>query len=420
MRYANISFLGKEICNIGDNLQLMAIDHLYMCMGIKADEIVRIPYNELSTWKSDNGEKVLLPVNFPFMEYSEQGLAGIFSADIIPVFLGLTYIKTYLSQSEVEYLKRHEPIGCRDEYTYNTMQRYGIQSWLNGCMTLTMYSKRIHNSEEQKVYLVNVPEEIEARLPKNIVANAEKRNQRIKREELCGDINDFTERRMREYKEKAKVVVTTLLHCTIPCISMGIPVIVISPERSISYRFSWVERMVPIYSSDDVENISWNIYKEADEEIRDEMLENAIDIVRSRIDKFEIPLHKCSDISRYFLDRVKKNYYVEGFDKGVAYLEKNYHNDSKFDYAVWGMTYIAEMICKHIEDNYPNAKLVAVFDKNRQSIFKGKRIGKIEESDEETLLDIEIFVTAVAATNVAIKYFNEIGKSDMFCLCYKG
>lgn len=419
MKYANISFLGKEICNIGDNLQLMAIDHLYGCMGIKADEIERIPYSELSTWKSGNGEKALLPLSFPFMEYSEQGLAEIFSADIVPVFLGLTYIKPYLSQCEVDYLKRYEPIGCRDEYTYNTMQKYGIRSWLNGCMTLTMYSRRKHSSEDQKVYLVNVPEEIEVRLPKNIVSDAERRTHLIKRTDLCGDINDYTEERMREYKEKAKVVVTTLLHCTIPCISMGIPVIVISPEISASYRFSWVERMVPVYTLNDIENISWNVYKEADEEIREKMLENAMDIIKSRTRETEITMHKCNDISSYFLDRVRNEYYVEGFEKGVAYLKRYYHRDSEFGYAVWGMTYVAEMICKHIEENYPNAKLVAVFDKNRTSIFLGKKIKKIEEYEEETLLDIEIFVTAFAATNAAEEYFNKIGKSDMFCLCYK-
>ena len=419
MKYANISFLGKEVCNIGDNLQFMSIDYLYSCIdGINVADIIQIPYSELSTWKSDDGEKVFLPINFPFVEYFEKGLCGLFSEDIIPIFLGLTYLKPYLSQDEIEYLKRYEPIGCRDEYTYNTMQKYGIKAWLNGCMTLTSFHRRQKLADSiGKVYLVDVPEEIERRLPQSIISNAEKRTQLKRKEPNDCNINEYVSTRMREYKENAKLMITTRLHCAVPCISMGIPVILILPK--VAYRFSWVERILPIYLPDEIGKIDWKVGVSSEvEKIKEVVLENAINIIKLRSNNRVIQMNKCNDISAFYSNRTRRDYYVEGFDPCVDYLKDKYDVDSEFEYAVWGLTWIAEMVCKYITDNYPNAKLVAVFDKNKKIIFQGIQTQKIESIGKENLYNIEVFVTAVAATTAAQRYFREIGKIDKYCLCY--
>lgn len=260
MKYANISFIGREVCNIGDNLQCMAIDHLYECMGIKPEEITYIPYSELSTWKSDDGEKVLLPLNFPFSLFAENGLAGILSEDIVPVFLGFTHVKPYLDENEVTYLKKYEPIGCRDEYTYNTMRKYGIKCWLNGCMVLTLFHKRENLIDGKgKVYLVDIPKSIEERLPEGILENAERESHDVRREAIGQDINEYVLGRMRVYEENARLVITTRLHCAVPCASMGIPVIILTPK--VSYRLSWLEGIVPVYLSEEMENVEWNACK---------------------------------------------------------------------------------------------------------------------------------------------------------------
>lgn len=415
MKYANISFIGKEVCNIGDNLQCMAIDHLYACMGIKTDEIIYIPYHELSTWKSDNGEKVLLPLNFPFSLFSENGLAGLLSEDIVPVFLGFTHIKPYLDEEEIAYLKKHEPIGCRDEYTYNTMRKYGIQCWLNGCMVLTLFHKRENLlNGEGKVYLVDIPKSIEERLPKNILENAEKESHDVRREVVGQNINEYVADRMREYEKNASIIITTRLHCAVPCASMGIPVILLGSK--VSYRFSWLEGIIPVYLAEEIENIEWNTCKigEEVEEIKEKMLENAISMVKSKADNDIIQMKTCDVISSYFLNRTRRNYHVDNYEECVEYIKERYDKDSKFNYAVWALTYLAEMICKYIADNYPNAQLVEVFDKNRETIFEGIQSKQIEKIEKERLYHMEVFVTAGPAIYAAWKYFEEIGKTDKF------
>lgn len=105
---------------------------------------------------------------------------------------------------------------------------------------------------------------------------------------------------------------------------------------------------------------------------------------------------------------------MDNFEECVAYIEERYNRDSKFDYAVWALTYLAEMICRYIADNYPNARLVAVFDKNRETIFEGMKSQPIEKFEKEKLYRMEVFATAGPAIFAAWKYFEEIGKTDKF------
>lgn len=55
------------------------------------------------------------------------------------------------------------------------------------------------------------------------------------------------------YKREARLVVTTRLHCLLPCVAMGIPVIFFNNPDD--YRVSWVKE---IYTLQDVERVNWN------------------------------------------------------------------------------------------------------------------------------------------------------------------
>ena len=124
MKYANYKFDARGVNNLGDNMQLIAIDSIYERMGIPKKDIIYIDKNETSTYK---GEYVVLPVTMPLIDYTEGGICGRFSNYIIPVFLGLTLAKDSLMPQEVEYYNRFEPIGCRDERTMNTLRKYSVQ-----------------------------------------------------------------------------------------------------------------------------------------------------------------------------------------------------------------------------------------------------------------------------------------------------
>lgn len=58
------------------------------------------------------------------------------------------------------------------------------------------------------------------------------------------------------YQRQAKLVITTRLHCLLPCIAMGIPVIFFGNQND--YRISWVRELgVKIYTVDDLDTVDW-------------------------------------------------------------------------------------------------------------------------------------------------------------------
>ena len=169
MRFANLQFKSKSINNIGDNMQLIAIDYIYESMGINKDEIVYIEKEDL---KNYSGDYVILPISMPMVDYSSNGMEGRFSDRIIPVFLGLTLAKNSLNNVEVSYYKRFEPIGCRDEKTLLLLRSYGIFSYLHGCITATLPKRVINKTEQKQIYLVDCDPHFEKYIPSSITSRA--------------------------------------------------------------------------------------------------------------------------------------------------------------------------------------------------------------------------------------------------------
>lgn len=53
-----------------------------------------------------------------------------------------------LTEKSIAYLKKYEPIGARDLGTKNILELYGIKSYFSGCLTLTLglkYKSKIHD-----------------------------------------------------------------------------------------------------------------------------------------------------------------------------------------------------------------------------------------------------------------------------------
>ena len=169
MRYANYKYHGQNINNLGDHAQVMTIDYLYSQMGIEKEDIIYIDISELKTY---DGPKVRLPVSLPLINYSNNGIADMFSDNIEPVFFGLTMPRTELYDDEVEYYKLHEPIGCRDEQAYNTMKKYGIDAYLGGCLTVALPKREDNPEKQNKIFIVDIPEGLKEFIPQELKKNA--------------------------------------------------------------------------------------------------------------------------------------------------------------------------------------------------------------------------------------------------------
>ena len=371
--------------NLGDHIQILAIDDLYASMGINKDDLVYIDMEDLATY---NGSRVKLPVAFPLLRYNENGIAGMFSDKIEPVFIAFTVAKWFLEKEEVAYLKRYEPIGCRDEHTYQLLCKYEIDAYLNGCLTITLPQRQI-TPNQNKIYCIDIPEKLKDKLPIKVRENAIFLSNIV--DGPLDNATRFASHRYQEYQDNASLIITSLLHISTPCVAYGIPVIL--ARDLISYRFSWLDKLLPIYSEDEYGVIDWNPLSIDIEQIR----KNVAELYAKRMEGREYYALK-EQVSEYYLNRKRSEYFNEHFIKIKAYIEKKFlDKNASIKYSIWGITQVAEMIKKYMDDNYCNSKLDNVYDKIIGKSFKGVLAKNILESQNDEV----IFVTSAGAIKQA-------------------
>ena len=163
-----------------------------------------------------------------------------------------------LSEESVNYLRKHQPIGCRDLHTRDILQQKVIDSFFSGCMTLTLGRTYKRTFDDGKIYFVNVLDEFPPFL--TMLKHPRTTFRRIR----CGQFWDsfFKKKLMRKmfspallnkaiYLEQsikpngtedffaladdwlkkllsAHLVVTSKIHTALPCLAMGVPVIFVN------------------------------------------------------------------------------------------------------------------------------------------------------------------------------------------------
>ena len=150
------------IYNIGDNVQTFAIDNIYKRMGIKTEDLVYINVTEMANY---NGEYVILPIACYGSHYKRFSQFPT-SDKIIPLFVSFE-MSDMNCDDIIPYLKKNEPIGCRDEKTMLLLRSKGIEAYLSGCLTITL-PRRSKRPSNGKVFLVDISAKLEKYIPDSI------------------------------------------------------------------------------------------------------------------------------------------------------------------------------------------------------------------------------------------------------------
>ena len=194
------------------------------------------------------------------------------------------------------HLKAHGPIGCRDMFTLQRLKAHGIPAYWSGCLTTTLEARGTGSRKD--VLLVDVdpdlldsiPEPIakfattltqhsgstitplrhEARILKIIHdrkfpatsisdrlyrAFVAHRQSHFLPKTLVHDRFQRAEHLLSRY-EMAKLVITSRLHCALPCVAMGTPVVFLhnNPQDP---RMGAVDRYLKVYSGCGSHEIDW-------------------------------------------------------------------------------------------------------------------------------------------------------------------
>lgn len=394
MKFGNLFADNVMFKNVGEDMQIFAIDYLYKRMGISSSEIIRIPVSQLRTY---SGEFVILPINYPF--YGNLTL----SSKIIPVYLGLSILSGSISESL--QLKKYEPVGCRDIHTFNELSKRGIDAYVGGCLTITLPYQNPDYHNNEKVYVVDIPKEMLHIIPEKLKKNAIYKTHVF----FSKAISEEESRKLyQEYIDNAKLVITSRLHCAVPCLAAGLPVVFLCEKKS--FRLSWLENVIPIYTLKDHENINWAPQPVQYEKEKELIANHAIRRIREAFYRYR---DACA-ITSLYLESFKKDYTIDSLENVKKFVENNWEQDGRYEYILWGITQTTEIVYDYICTNYPQAQLKGVIDLFHPQCFKGFKTSTYELLDN---FEGVVFVTAESVNHEAKKMLHK--KHEIECvLCW--
>ncbi|MDR0522528.1 MAG: polysaccharide pyruvyl transferase family protein [Planctomycetaceae bacterium] len=267
MKYALLQYECKhhpgfydDKMNVGDHVQSIAARQFLPQVDTYIDR------EETAFYK---GDRVKLILNAWWHIWEGNAVP---SEDIDPLYIAFHLVNPdAVPQKMLDYLKKHEPIGCRDETTLGFFQSKGIDAYFSGCLTLTL-GKTYHVPIEQrnnKIYFVDfdrsqtmnwlnsklhplsvklTPKKVRRRLENILDMFFTGQNEFVRRTHYCSRRVPQTERfrRAEQYLQdysEAKLVVTTMIHVALPCLAMGTPVILVTKDL-YDPRFSGIKELM--------------------------------------------------------------------------------------------------------------------------------------------------------------------------------
>ncbi|MFO1067209.1 MAG: glycosyltransferase [Geminicoccaceae bacterium] len=164
-----------------------------------------------------------------------------YPANVRPFFISFHLNKPdHLSPELVAYLRRFEPVGCRDWSTVYWLRNAGVDAFFSGCVTLTLALPEQDIARHGTLAV----DASRGWLAKHGATARTLTHQTLdaKSGEFASYLDKAVER-LREF-QSAENVVTTRLHCYLPCLALGVPVS-FRPNNPADRRFDGLRDLDP-------------------------------------------------------------------------------------------------------------------------------------------------------------------------------
>lgn len=426
LRFGNLKIVGlpdrsgeleSRITNIGDFAQLIAIDELYHSLGIS--DITNIDLNNTGIDCKNMSPYTILPINYLYSTNTIYNQLLDLSDHIIPVYLGLSIIyPAMISDQQISYLKRNEPIGCRDERTMNFLREKGINAYLYGCIVATLPKSEVPIEQRNVVYFIDAPSSLVSYIPSNLYSKIKF----VDHEKYeCTSFARFEElkneasKRIEEYRNNARLIVTSRFHAAVLGLALGIPTIVVLENNF--FKWSWISKYLKVYTPDIFGDIDWECDSVDFEPVKKQMLKVAQKRVLDTYEKYnDIYSMSMMQENPFRSDEPNLLYYTDTLNE----IDRIWSVYPESEYILWGDSDNAKKIYAYIKKRYPMAKLRAIYDMYKINYVDYAQMEAICPSKEIILRDKEIFtiVTSNTAKNAAMDFFNSISKDPRkYVLC---
>lgn len=173
--------------------------------------------------------------------------------------------KGLVSPKAIKHYQKHEPIGCRDLHTMRLLKKKGVDAYFSGCLTLTLKNP-FPNPIRDKIYIVDAHlsskvtypwgsnDLLQKLIPQHIRDQAEYVEHEIPDSLDKNDMyarQKFVEENLLRKYASAKLVITSRLHCALPCVAYNTPVILLFSGLHTDNRYGGLKDYIHGYSSID-------------------------------------------------------------------------------------------------------------------------------------------------------------------------
>jgi hypothetical protein len=187
-----------------------------------------------------------------------------FSDRIRPFFVGVhlsAAFRPQMTPAMFRYLLRHAPIGCRDRGTQRFLEAHDVPAYHSSCLTLTLPPIELPRSRE--VVLVDVDPALRRQFPAEMQRDVVEVSHELTFPRTPTGVDsaytrgrEALARRLLERYARARLVVTPRIHCALPCLAMGTPVVFLYPDaRSEWERIGPIRDLLPVNT--DVGSVDW-------------------------------------------------------------------------------------------------------------------------------------------------------------------
>jgi hypothetical protein len=166
-----------------------------------------------------------------------------FSEDLRPIFLSFHLnARAALTAEAAAQMIRYGPVGCRDWHTVKVLREQGVPAFFSGCITTTLGNIFQQQADAPAKGLVAAVEVKGAAPAGDDVRRYHHGNPQAKTLSFLDNMA-VAKNRLHEYEGLSKIY-TSRLHCYLPGISMGVPV-VFRPKSLTDIRFTGLAGLTP-------------------------------------------------------------------------------------------------------------------------------------------------------------------------------
>ena len=260
MKYGLLVY--PETKNLGDDIQSYAALQFLPRVDSYIDR------EHLSMFRSEGGKPVAVIMNAWYMNNKFNWPPA---NDIVPLYISMHFNQedyfgvhtSFLDGLGGRALRECGNVGCRDIETLRVLREKSIPSYFSACLTLTLPRKFKKDAASPYACLVDVSNEIAVHV-----------------KELCPDLDvhvlsqephplstlswDQRFQLVEEYLtayQNASFVITTKLHCALPCLALGTPVLLLKNSSLYDLkRFAGLDEFLHVSDSESFLSgkCSWN------------------------------------------------------------------------------------------------------------------------------------------------------------------